>query len=89
VSQYLVDDLLILDAGDHLGLTSALRADRYIDVEHPLQALRPGHSLVALFGCLVFAFLSGAAFTAFGRRHLDTVFAVGRDKIARSDFEQL
>jgi hypothetical protein len=37
-----------------------------------------GHGLVALFGCFVFVFLSGAAFASFGRRHIDTVFAVRR-----------
>jgi len=77
VAQYLVDHHLILDTGNHLGLTSALRAGRHIDVENPLQALRPGHALAPLFGCLVFVFLAGAAFTTFSRRHLNTVFAVG------------
>jgi hypothetical protein len=38
--QYLVDDLLILDTGNHLGFTFAFRTDRHVDVEHPLQALR-------------------------------------------------
>ncbi len=46
--------------------------------EHTLQALRPGHGLVALFECFVFVFFSGASFAAFGRRHIDPVFAVGR-----------
>jgi hypothetical protein len=32
---------------------------------------------VALFGCFVFVFLSGATFAAFGWRHINTVFAVG------------
>jgi len=50
---------------------------------------KTGHGLVALLGCLVFAFISGAAFTAFSRPHPDTMFAVGREKIDRSDFEQL
>jgi hypothetical protein len=74
-----VDDRLFLDAGDHLGLTAALGADRHIDVEYPFQTLCPGHSLAALFGCFVFVFLSGAAFAAFGRRHIYPVFAVGRE----------
>jgi hypothetical protein len=34
---------------------------------------------VALFGSFVFAFLSGAAFAAFARRHIYPVFAVGRE----------
>ncbi len=45
-----VDDQLILYAGDYPGFTSAFRADRHIDIEHLLQALRPGHRLVSLFG---------------------------------------
>jgi hypothetical protein len=48
--QNLVDDHLIFDTGNPLGLTLALRADRHIDVEYPLQALYPSHGLVTLFG---------------------------------------
>jgi hypothetical protein len=39
---------------------------------------------VALFGCFVFVFLLGAAFAAFGRRHLNTVFAVARNNTMES-----
>ncbi len=45
--------------------------------EYPFQALRPGHGLVALFGCFVFVFLPCTTLAAFGRRHINTVFAVG------------
>jgi hypothetical protein len=79
VSQYLVDDLLILDASDHPGFTSTLWADRHIDVKYPFQALCPGHGLVPLFGCFVFVFLVGTALAAFSRRHIYPVFAVGRE----------
>lgn len=79
VSQNLVDNHLIFYAGDHPGFTATLWADRDIDVEYPFQALCPGHGLVALCGCFVFVFLSGAAFAAFGRRHIYPVFAVGRE----------
>jgi hypothetical protein len=79
VIENLVDDLLILDAGDQPGFTATRWADRDIDVKHPFQALCPGHGPVALFGCFVFVFLSGAAFAAFGRRHIYPVFAVGRE----------
>jgi hypothetical protein len=44
----LVDDRLILDTGDYLGFTTALLTDRYVNVEHTLQALRPAHRLVPL-----------------------------------------
>ena len=71
-----VDDYLIFDTRNHLGFASALWTDRHIDVEHTFEALRPRHGLVALFRGFVFSFLVGSALTPFGRRHLDTVFAV-------------
>ena len=40
VIQYLVDDRLILNRSNYLGIAATLRIDRYIDIEHPLQALR-------------------------------------------------
>jgi hypothetical protein len=58
--QYLFNNHWILDTGDHAGFATTLRASRYIDIEHTLQALRPGQSLVALFGCFVFALWMGA-----------------------------
>ena len=60
-----------------------------VDVKYPFQALYPGHGTVALFGCFVSVFLSGAVFAAFVRRHIYPVFAVGCDKIVWNDFEQL
>ena len=75
----LVDDRLILDTGDYLGLTSALWADRHIDIEHPFEALRPGHRLAALFWCLVILRLSWIALAPFGWRYINPVFAVGRE----------
>jgi len=77
VVEYLVDDGLILDAGNHFSFAATLLANRHIDVEYPFQALYPGHGLVALLGCFVFVFLSGASFSRHGRRHINTVFAVG------------
>jgi hypothetical protein len=47
----LVDDRLILDTGDYLGIPSTLLADRYINIEHTYQALRPSHRAVTLCGC--------------------------------------
>ena len=77
MSQYPVDNRLILNAGDHFGFTAALWAHRHIDVEYPFQALCPGHDLMVLFRGFVFDFLTGASFAAFGWRHIKTVFAVG------------
>lgn len=73
----LVNDSLVLDTGDRLGFTATLWAHRYVDIEHPFQALCPGHGLVALFGCSVYDFSTGAALSAFGRCHFNTVVAVG------------
>ncbi len=73
----LVDDRLILDAGDHPGLTATPWADQHIDVKYPFQTLRPSHSLAALFGRSAHDFSTGAALSAFGRCHFNTVFAVG------------
>ena len=42
MGQNRIDDRLVLDTGDYPGFAPALRADRYIDIKHPLQALRPG-----------------------------------------------
>ena len=75
----LVDDRLILDTGDYLGFASALWADRHIDIEYPFEALRPGHRLAALFWCLVILRLSWIALAPFGWRHINPVFAVGRE----------
>jgi hypothetical protein len=58
--QYLFNNHWILDTGDHAGFATTLRASRYIDIVHTLQALRPGHGPVALFGCFVFALWMGA-----------------------------
>ena len=77
MTQYPVDDRLILNAGDHFSLTATLWAHRDINVEYPFQALCPGHGLVVLFRGFVFDFLTGASFAAFGWRHINTVFAVG------------
>jgi hypothetical protein len=75
--QYLVDDRLIIDTGDYLGFTSALLADRYIKVEHTLQALRPGHRLVPLLRSLIITLMRLGTLATFAGRYIDTVFAVG------------
>ena len=53
---------------------------RAVNVKYLFQALCPGHGPVALFGCFLFVFLSGATFGVFGRRHIYPVFAVGRER---------
>lgn len=73
----LVDDRLILDAGDHLGLTATSWADRHNDVEYPLETLCPDHGLVTLFGCSLDGFSTGTTLSTFSRCHFNTVFAVG------------
>ena len=82
MGQYFVNDLLIFDTavrriGDYPGFAPTLRAGRYIDVEHPLQALRPSHGLVTLLlRVLVFILMTGTALAALGGSHVETVFAV-------------
>ena len=43
VGEYLVDDHGIFDTGDHPDSTATLGAGFYVDIEHPLQALRSDH----------------------------------------------
>ncbi len=76
--QYLVDHRLIFDTGYYTGLPATFRTNRNIDVEYPLQALRPDHGLVQLIGCFVFVFLVDAALAPFGWCHIDSMFAVER-----------
>jgi hypothetical protein len=49
VIEYLPDHYRILNAGDDLHSATALLADLHVNVEHPLEALGPGHGR-ALFG---------------------------------------
>ena len=44
--------------------------------EHPFETLGPGHGLMAQFECFIFVFLSGLSSASFGRRNIDTVFAI-------------
>ena len=52
--QYLLDHQRVLDAGDdfHAAATDAARFD--VDIEYPLQTLRPAHRCMAYNGCCVF-----------------------------------
>jgi len=51
VVEYLPDHLGIFDAGDDLHGSAAGLASLDIDVEHALEALRPGHDDMAFGGC--------------------------------------
>ena len=51
MGEYLPDDVRIFDAGDNLHGSAAGLASPDIDVEHALEALRPGHDDIALGGC--------------------------------------
>jgi membrane protease YdiL (CAAX protease family) len=70
VVENLVDDRLILDAGNHFGFASALWTNRYIYIEHPLQALCPGHRLVPLLRSLIITLMWLGSFATFGGRHI-------------------
>jgi len=51
VTQYLVNDSLVLNRSNHSGVAATLWTERYIDIEYTFQALRPGDGLMPLFGC--------------------------------------
>jgi len=77
VIENFVDDYLIFDTRNHPCFTAALLADRHIDVERSLQALRPGHGLVPLLWCFFFIFLVGSALAPLGRCYIDSMFTIG------------
>ena len=72
---------LIIDCDtDDLDGAAAALAGLDVDVEHTLQALRPGHGGPAFGGCWVFRRMRRAGLVtlaALGRRHLRTMRAVG------------
>ena len=90
MGQYRLDDHRIFDTGNHLGGATADPTGFHINVEYPLEPLRPRHCHMALRGCflilLVCDFLTALA--PLGWCHPCSVFAVRGDKIAGSDFEQ-
>ena len=43
VSEYLLDNHEVFNAGDHFDAAATLSARLYIDIEDALEALRPGH----------------------------------------------
>ena len=63
--------------GDYPGFAPALRTDRYIDIEHTLQALHPGHGLMSLIGRLFVLGRIAASFPAFGGNDFRSMFTIG------------
>ena len=69
VSQYSIDDVLVLDTGDDPDRSAATATDLDIDVEDAFEPLRPGHGGMTLGGCADFCVGDGLdAFTAPGWR---------------------
>ena len=77
VFEDLFDHGRIFDARDHLDRTAAVVTGLDIDLEHPLQTLRPGHRDVA--GGRWFVGRLGITPAASGRRHLLTQSMVRRE----------
>ena len=79
VRQDLLNDHRVLDAGNDPGCTSTDSARLNINLENPLQPLRPGHGRMTLNGYLLLLAIrcfALVAFSPFCRRHQRTVFAV-------------
>jgi len=78
VRQYLLNDDGILNAGNYLSRTTAGSAGLNVNIEHPLQPLRPGHSHMALDGrflvLILCDFLTTLAPLRWG--HQRSVFAI-------------
>ncbi len=80
VVEYLPDHLGIFDAGDDLHGSAAGLASLDIDVEHALEALRPGHDDMAFGGCPFCKSIGSigiASLAPAGRRDQCPVIAVG------------
>ena len=69
MSQYSIDDVLVLDTGDDPDRSAATATDLDIDVEDAFEPLRPSHGGMTLGGCADFCVGDGLdAFTAPGWR---------------------
>jgi len=88
VSEYLLDDHGIFDAGNDPDITAAFTAGFNINIENPLQPLCPGHGCAAfcwslvLSGFCCYRFLS---FTSFGWCYQCPVLAIGRKHPVKAD----
>jgi hypothetical protein len=56
VRQYLPDDQRIFNAGNHPGPATAGLARFHIDIEYPLEPLRPTHGHMTLGGAFILRF---------------------------------
>ncbi len=75
--QYGLDRHRVFDTGDNLELTSAVPAGGNIDIEHPLEPLRPAHSHMGIRGFLSRGGLGLIALASLGWCHLRPMPAVG------------
>ena len=85
--EYLRDHRRVFDAGNDTDITTAVTAGFNVDVEDPLQSLRPGHGCALLSGCLLLCLL--CCFDLFacaspGWCYQRPVFAVGREHPMKS-----
>lgn len=81
MGEYLIDDSLILDTGNHLDRSTASRASLYVNVKDSLESLCPGHRGVALSrGLFVGVFIAFGAFAAFGWCDQSTPAVIGGEQ---------
>lgn len=64
VIEYLLDDDWVIDGGDDLGFPAADATGFDVDLEHPLQSLRPSHGRPALTRCRRLGFTCTMHFVA-------------------------
>jgi len=50
MSQNIVDNVLVLDAGDDSGRTTAATANFNVDIEYALESMGPGHGDIPFSG---------------------------------------
>ena len=82
VGEYLLDDYRIFNAGDHFDAATTGTARLNVNIEHALEPLSPSHGCTTFGGCLGLRLIRCfglAAFAPLCRRHLRTMFAIGRE----------
>lgn len=84
MTEDLVDDHQVFNAGNDFHGAAARRAGLNVDVEHPLESLRPGHGRAPFDRCLSLLFISCCEFDALAGRHQCSVLAIWRKHTVES-----
>ena len=78
MSQNTIDNVLVLNTRNDFQRPATPATDLYVNIENPLQALRPGHSSMALGRCPYFRICARLRCLAtFGRGDLPAPAMVG------------